>query len=232
MEPVQGESGIRPATPEFLCAARKITRERNQLLMFDEVQCGLGRTGHWGGWRAIADDVEPDAVSWAKGIGGGLPLGAVWISARPVALTSGKTIPLCDLLGPGSHGTTFGGTPIVCAGATEVLKIVEEENLLFNAASMGVYAKAALEAIGSPLIKEVRGVGLLIAFELSADFAERARCGEKTPSLFLVERLHEAGLICIPSGAQSVRWLPALNVTRPEITEAAAIVARALSELA
>src|SRR4051812_35843577 len=126
----------------------------------------------------------PDAVSWAKGIAGGFPLGAIWVSDRVVTLKTGETKPLCDLLGPGTHGTTFGGTPLVSAGGNEVLAVIEEEGMLANARTAGAHGKAAIEAIGSPLIKEVRGVGLMIAFELVEDFAERVpRAAQRSPSL-------------------------------------------------
>lgn len=232
LEPIQGESGIHPATPEFLRQARDLCNRHHALLMFDEVQCGLGRTGHWGGWQAIAPDVQPDAVSWAKGIAGGFPLGAIWVSDRPVTLKSGETKPLCDLLGPGSHGTTFGGTPLVSAGANEVLSIIEEDGLLENSRIQGAYAKAALEAIASPLIKQVRGVGLLVAFQLVDDFAEKVTLpAGRTPSLHVVIKLHEAGLLTVPAQSHAVRWLPPLNVTPAEIDRAAAILREVLSAL-
>jgi acetylornithine aminotransferase/acetylornithine/N-succinyldiaminopimelate aminotransferase len=232
LEPIQGESGIHPATPHYLRHARDLCDRHWALLMFDEVQCGLGRTGEWGGWQAIAPDVQPDAVSWAKGIAGGFPLGAIWVSDRPVTLKTGETKPLCDLLGPGSHGTTFGGTPLVCAGAEEVLSIIEEEGLLENSRVQGAYARAALEIIASPLIKQVRGVGLLIAFQLVDDFADKVPLpAGRTPSLHVVDKLHEAGLLTIPAQSHAVRWLPPLNVTAAEIDRAAAIVREVLAAL-
>ena len=228
-EPVQGESGVHPASAEFLRTARKLCDERDLLLMFDEVQCGLGRTGEWCGWKSIAPDVMPDAVSWAKGIAGGFPLGAIWVNERAVAQKDGTVKKLCDLLGPGTHGTTFGGTPLVCAGANEVLAVIEEEGMLANATALGAYALTVLRAIPSPLIAEVRGLGLMIGIELAADFAQRAKLSEgKSPALFLVEKLHDAGLLTIPSGTHAIRWLPALNVKREEVNEAAAILARVL----
>ena len=228
-EPVQGESGVHPASAEFLRAARELCDERDLLLMFDEVQCGLGRTGEWCGWTSIAPDVMPDAVSWAKGIAGGFPLGAIWVNERAVKLKDGTVKKLCDLLGPGTHGTTFGGTPLVCAGASEVLAVIEEEGMLANATALGAHALTVLRAIPSPLIAEVRGLGLMIGIELAADFAQRAKLSEgKSPALFLVEKLHDAGLLTIPSGTHAIRWLPALNVKREEIGEAAAILARVL----
>jgi predicted acetylornithine/succinylornithine family transaminase len=217
LEPVQGESGIHPVSAHFLRMARSICDDYGVLLMFDEVQCGLGRTGEWCGWRSIAPDVVPDAISWAKGIAGGFPLGAVWIRDRLLTLKAGGTVSLQDLLGPGSHGTTFGGTPLVCSGALEVLAIIEEEGLLENARTLGAYAKESIEALRSPLITEVLGLGLMIGIEFAADFAERVECGSRPPSLWMVDRLHEAGLLTIPSGTQAIRWLPPLNVSRDEV---------------
>ncbi len=232
IEPVQGEIGVQPAEAEFLRAARRLCDERDLLLMFDEVQCGLGRTGDWCGWKSIAPDVMPDTVSWAKGIAGGFPLGAIWVNERAVALRDGTAKKLCDLLGPGTHGTTFGGTPLVCAGALEVLSVIEEEGMLENAKSVGAHTLAVLRAIASPLIAEVRGLGLMIGIEFTPDFATVAKLPEgKVPSIFLVEKLHAAGLLTIPSGTHALRWLPALNVTRAEIDEAAAILARVLAAL-
>lgn len=233
LEPVQGEIGVQPADAEYLRLARRLCDERNLLLFFDEIQCGLGRTGQWGGWRAIAPDVEPDAISWAKGIAGGFPLGAIWVSEREITLADGTKKKLCDLLGPGSHGTTFGGTPLVCVGANEVLATIEDEGMVENARSMGTYGLEKLHALGSPLISQIRGVGLMFGIELVTDFAQRAKLPEgKAPSLWAVERLHAAGLLVIPSGTHALRWLPPLNVTREQIDEAAEIFGRFLSSVA
>ena len=233
IEPIQGESGIHPAKPEFLRKARQWCNQRSMLLLFDEVQCGLGRTGDWNGWTTIAPDVSPDAVSWAKGIAGGFPLGAIWVSSRLVRLKTGELKPLCDLLGPGSHGTTFGGTPLICTGALEVLSVIEESNLLTNARELGLYALDKLRSLKSPLIHEIRGVGLLIGIELPGDFYSLCSLtSEKPPSSFMVERLHAAGLLCIPSGTHTLRWLPPLNVTRAEVDQAASILSATLDSLA
>jgi acetylornithine/succinyldiaminopimelate/putrescine aminotransferase len=198
--------------------------------MFDEVQCGLGRTGEWCGWRSIAPEVEPDAISWAKGIAGGFPLGAIWVRDRVLTLKSGGTLSLADVLGPGSHGTTFGGTPLVCTGALEVLRVIEEEGLLENARVLGAYAKEAIGGLGSPLIAEVRGLGLMLGIELAGDFAERTGSGARPPSLWLVDRLHEAGMLTIPAGTNAIRWLPPLNVTREEVTRGVDILAGVLEK--
>lgn len=233
LEPIQGEVGVLPATAEFLRHARDLCDRHQLLLLFDEVQCGLGRTGAWCGWKAIArdDHPAPDAMSWAKGIAGGFPLGAIWVSDKSVRLKSGKSQPLCDLLGPGSHGTTFGGTPIVCAGANEVLAVIEEEGMLENARLLGEYAKRALIEIGSPLIKEVRGVGLMIGIEVVEDFAERVPTDGRAPSLFMADQLHAAGLLTVPSRTHTFRWLPPLNVRREEIDEAVQILRGVLTRL-
>ena len=230
LEPVQGESGIHPATAHFLRMTRSVCDDYGVLLMFDEVQCGLGRTGDWCGWRSIAPEVIPDAISWAKGIAGGFPLGAIWVRDRLLTLKGGGTVSLADLLGPGTHGTTFGGTPLVCAGALEVLRIIEEEGLLENARTLGAFAKEAVVGLGSPLIAEVRGIGLMLGIELAADFAARVETVQRPPSLWMVDRLHEAGLLTIPSGTHAIRWLPPLNVTRQEVAQAVDILAGVLEK--
>jgi len=230
VEPIQGESGVHCARANFLGILRDICDDYGALLMFDEVQCGLGRTGDWCGWRSIAPDVTPDAVSWAKGIAGGFPLGAIWVRDRPLTLNSGGTVSLADLFGPGTHGTTFGGTPLVCSGAIEVLRVIEEEGLLENARTLGAYAKEAINGLSSSLIAEVRGVGLMLGIQLVADFAARANTGSRPPSLWLVDRLHEAGMLTIPAGTHAIRWLPPLNVTREEVAQAVDILAAVLKK--
>jgi acetylornithine/N-succinyldiaminopimelate aminotransferase len=201
--------------------------------MFDEVQCGLGRTGDWCGWKSITGGgIIPDAISWAKGIAGGFPLGAIWVRDKKIKMQSGAEISLADLLGPGSHGTTFGGTPLVCAGANEVLQVIEDEGLLENARVLGAHAKQALQALESPLIKDVRGVGLMIGIEFVADFSARAGLKDDlVPSLSMVNLLHKAHLLTVPSGTHSIRWLPPLNVTRAEIDEAVQILGSVLAGL-
>ncbi len=231
VEPIQGESGIWPADAHFLRTLRSICDDHGLLLLFDEIQCGLGRTGGWCGWKTLAgNDLLPDAVSWAKGIAGGFPMGAIWVSDRSVSLKKGGAIPLSTLLGPGSHGTTFGGTPLACAVASEVLSVIEEENLLSNARELGAYAVRELKAIGSPHIQEIRGVGLLIGIELSAA-TTLPEAGSRPLALAFVARLQAAGLLSVPSGARALRWLPPLNVTRAEIDEAVEILRGVLSSI-
>lgn len=232
LEPVQGERGVYAASTEFLKTAEELSRNKSLLLMLDEVQCGLGRTGAPNGWQSIAPDIVPHAVSWAKGIAGGFPMGAVWVSAHPVQMRSGEVKPLCDLLGPGSHGTTFGGTPLMCAGALEVLATIEDEHLIDNAREQGIRALANLRGLHSPWIREVRGVGLMIGIELREDFVSvHPLPAGKSPSVFVVEKLHAAGLLTVPSGTHTIRWLPALNVTAGEIDLATRILGETLDAL-
>jgi acetylornithine/succinyldiaminopimelate/putrescine aminotransferase len=224
VEPVQGEGGIHPATPEFLRTLRALCDEKSMLLLYDEVQCGLGRTGDWCGWRSIAPDVEPDAVSWAKGIANGFPLGSFWASSKSLDARG----PLCDLLGAGSHGTTYGGNPVCCAAGSKVLDIIERDGLLAKAASLGSKLASALQSIASPLVSEVRHIGLMIGVELSSSFPE---CG-RAPALELVHRAMATGLLLIPAGERVVRFLPPLNVQPAEIDEAVEKFASALKAVA
>ncbi|NDC60082.1 MAG: aminotransferase class III-fold pyridoxal phosphate-dependent enzyme, partial [Alphaproteobacteria bacterium] len=141
VEPIQGEGGVRPFPAEFLRALRALCDEHALLLMYDEVQCGLGRTGHWCGWESCgAGDAVPDAVSWAKGIGGGFPLGAFWVRE-----------PFADLLGPGTHGTTYGGSPLACAAANAVFDTIESEDLLANARLRGAQLREGAARL--PLVR-------------------------------------------------------------------------------
>lgn len=224
LEPIQGEGGVRPATAKFLKAVRSICDEYGLLMLLDEVQCGLGRTGDWCAWQTVAgEEIVPDAISWAKGIAGGYPMGAIWVRDKQILMRDGSEASLANLLGPGTHASTFGGTPLGCTVANEVLSIIEEEGLLANAREMGEYAKASILGIASPLITEVRGAGLMIGIELVADYAKRVG-DTRAASVALVSRLHEAGLLTVPAGARAVRWLPPLNVTRAEIDRAVEIL--------
>jgi acetylornithine/N-succinyldiaminopimelate aminotransferase len=230
VEPLQGEGGIYPATAEFLLGLRRICDRHGMLLMLDEIQCGLGRLGSWCGWKEIVgEDFVPDTVSWAKGIGGGFPLGATWIRKKTVQRLAAGPVDLCDLLQPGSHGTTFGGTPLACAASLAVLETIEKDGLLANAQLQGEYAKRKLEAV--PEIKEVRGIGLMLGFELGDEFV-RLVAGEKGASQRVVIALMRNGLLAVPAGPSVIRWLPPLNVSRAEIDEAVLILSRTLAAMA
>ena len=229
VEPVQGEGGIYPASSEFLLGLRHICDQHGLLLMLDEIQCGLGRLGNWCGWKEIVkEECIPDTISWAKGIGGGFPLGATWIRKKPVRSLTGNAIDLCDLFQPGTHGTTYGGTPLACATSLAVLETIEQEGLLQNARNQGEYAKKRLSTL--PGIKEVRGMGLMLGIELDDEFAPLAMDG-KTPSHVAAVSSMQNGLLTVPAGPSVLRWLPPLNVTRAEIDEAITILAETLDEI-
>ena len=208
LEAIQGESGILPATADFLRGLRRLCDEHQLLLMFDEVQCGMGRTGEFLGFRAIAPDVQPDAISWAKGLGGGFPIAAIWARG-----------PYGDVLGPGTHGTTFGGTPLACSVALAVLDTLERDGLLRNARDVGKYFTGKLRALAAqcPTIREVRGIGLMIGVEVTL---------EARPAVL---KLAEHGLIGVAAGKNVVRFLPPLNITRTDVDEAIEKIGRAFS---
>jgi len=206
VEPVQGEGGIHIATAEFLRGLRALCDAHNLLLLFDEIQCGLGRTGDWCGWKTLAPDIMPDGISWAKGIANGFPLGAFWASANRG---------LSDLLGPGTHGTTYGGNPVCCAAGVKVLDIIKRDNLRANAVRQG--ERLAGMITGSK-VETVRKVGLMVGIQLK----------EGLTALDAVKALMAEGLLAIPAGERVVRLLPPLNITDGEVDAAAAILARGL----
>jgi len=223
LESIQGEGGIHCVEPEFLRAMRKLADQYGLLLMVDEVQCGLGRAGGWCAWKALgAEDVVPDAVAWAKGIAGGYPLGAVWMSSKPCL----DGMPLCDLLGPGSHGTTYGGGPLGCRVALAVLDSIRDEGLVENAMEIGQLLRDGIEQMASPLVREVRGAGLMIGIGLHAE-AVAARwpdLASLSPARVVVDAAHAAGLLTVPSLPDCVRLLPPLNLTREEALQGLAIL--------
>jgi acetylornithine/N-succinyldiaminopimelate aminotransferase len=230
VEPVQGEGGIYPASREFLLGLREICDRNELLLMLDEIQCGIGRLGQWCGWKAIAEEgMLPDVISWAKGIGGGFPLGATWVRKRPVRRMDGATIDLCDLLQPGSHGTTYGGTPLACSASLAVLDAIEQEELLSNAAKLGNYAKKKLKSVAG--VSEVRGIGLMLGIELSGISEKAGNAGTITASN-AVAALMKNGLLSVPAGPSVIRWLPPLNVSQTQIDEAISILAATLADMA
>jgi acetylornithine aminotransferase len=158
LEPIQGEAGVVVPPPGYLAAAREVADGHGALLVLDEVQTGIGRTGHW--FAHQADGVQPDVITLAKGLGGGLPLSAC------VAFGAAAS-----LLGPGSHGSTFGGNPVCCAAGLAVLDTIESEGLLDHAKRIGERLRAGIEALGHPLVAGVRGAGLLLGIVLRAPAA-------------------------------------------------------------
>ncbi|QQY09191.1 MAG: aspartate aminotransferase family protein [Candidatus Xiphinematobacter sp.] len=224
VEPVQGEGGIHISSKSFLQGLRTLCDEHNLLLLFDEVQCGIGRTGKWCGWKSIVgcEAIIPDGVSWAKGIANGFPLGAFWVSA----CTKGKTGPLCDLLGPGSHGSTYGGNPVSCVAALTVLRVIEEEQLLKNTLELGSLFYKKLSNISCPAIVGIRALGLMVGVETKLVTPPN---DQRTPAVRLADDLIREGLLAIPAGRQVLRFLPPLNVQRCEIEEAVEKFMQALS---
>jgi acetylornithine/N-succinyldiaminopimelate aminotransferase len=155
-------------------------------------------------------------------------LGATWIRKTSVRRLTGDAVDLCDVLQPGTHGTTFGGTPLACATSLAVLETIEQEGLLENARSQGEYAKRQLSAV--PGLKEVRGTGLMLGIELGEEFASLAVDG-KTPSHVAAVGSMQNGLLTVPAGPAVLRWLPPLNVSRAEIDEAVSILVKTLEEI-
>jgi predicted acetylornithine/succinylornithine family transaminase len=209
LEVVQGEGGVNLATPEYLKAARELCDERGLLLIFDEVQTGLGRTGRWFAFQHSG--VTPDVVTLAKALGGGLPIGAC-IAREEVA----------DAFRPGDHATTFGGGPVPCAAALAVLDVIEREGLVANSERMGERLVASLrEALeGNPAVTEVRGLGLLVAVELAGDWASD-----------VVNAARERGLLVNNVRPDTVRLSPPLTVSEADADRAVSVLAGVLGEV-
>ncbi|MFJ8830386.1 acetylornithine transaminase [Micromonospora aurantiaca] len=208
IEPIQGENGVVVPPPGYLAAARRITAAHGALLVLDEVQTGVGRTGHW--FAHQADGVEPDVVTLAKGLGGGLPLGACLAFGRAA-----------DLLTPGSHGTTFGGNPISCAAALAVVSTIAHEGLLDHVKRVGERLRRGVEALGHPLVREVRGAGLLLGIVLDEPVSAAAAAA-----------LREAGFLVNPVQPDVVRLAPPLILTAAQADAFLAALPAALSAAA
>lgn len=229
VEGIQGESGITPTRVDYLLGLRRLCDERKLLLLFDGVQCGHFRTGRFTSYQQIleghpeAEAFMPDAMSMAKSLGGGFPIGAFWVRDKHT-----------HLLSAGTHGTTFGGTPLGCAVALKVLEVIERDNLAQNARAMGDYLMEGVRAIGREfpgLIREVRGHGLIIGIEVEPGHPSFAVEG-KSPALHFVNQLHNAGLLTVPGGLTVARLLPPLNLTRAEADEGLQIIRSVIAALA
>ncbi|TDU02802.1 acetylornithine aminotransferase [Streptomyces sp. 846.5] len=209
LEPIQGENGVVVPPADYLVAAREITRATGTLLVLDEIQTGIGRTGHWFAHQAF-EGVDPDIVTLAKGIGGGLPLGAT--------LAFGDA---AELLHPGHHGSTFSGNPVVCAAANAVLDTIEAEGLLDQVTKVGERLRNGIEAIGDPLVDHVRGAGLLLGIVLDRPVSAQIQAAAQragflvnaavpdtvrlAPPLILTERDADTFLAVLPGILRSVR---------------------------
>lgn len=229
IEGIQGESGVTPATAEYLLGLRELCNEKNLLLLYDGVQCGHFRTGRFQSYQRILEDVpggemfRPDAISMAKSLGGGFPMGAFWVRA-----------PYADLLSAGTHGSTYGGNPLGCAVALKILSVIQHEQLDQNARATGEFFQAGLRALVSRfpgIFREVRGLGLMIGLELSADHTGLNAPG-KAAALRFTNLLQAAGMLVIPTGTHVIRFLPALNLRRAEVEEGLQLIAAVAAELA
>ncbi|MDQ1416864.1 MAG: acetylornithine/N-succinyldiaminopimelate aminotransferase [Acidimicrobiaceae bacterium] len=202
LEPLQGEGGVNPATPEYFQGVRAICDDRGLLFMVDEVQTGLGRTGDWFGFQGLG--VRPDVVTMAKALGNGMPIGACWATAE-----------VADAFKPGDHATTYGGQPLATAAARATLAVMEAEDVPARARVAGERLQRALA--GLPGVQSVRGVGLLLAMELDGKRAKRVA------ALAL-----DAGLVVNPVTESALRLAPSLLVTPDELNEGVAILASVL----
>jgi acetylornithine/N-succinyldiaminopimelate aminotransferase len=202
LEPVQGEGGINPARNDYLRELRAICDEQGWLLMVDEVQCGIARTGKWFGYQWAG--IQPDVMSLAKGLGSGVPVGALVVGERAK-----------NVFGPGNHGTTFGGNPLAMRAAVETLQLIESEGLLKNAETVGEHLRGALrrELAGVEGVVEVRGEGLMIGLELARP------CG------VILTRAAEAGLLISVTADTVIRLVPPLIFTTAEADEVVAKLA-------
>jgi acetylornithine/N-succinyldiaminopimelate aminotransferase len=224
LEPIQGEGGVHVATPEFLAAVAKLCQQHDLLLLLDEVQTGFGRCGDAMAWRTISFDLKPDGISWAKGMGGGVPIGAFWVADREIDENGAS---LSSLMGPGSHGSTYGGNALVCAASLAVLDEIQEKNLAHNARRQEQRIRAEISSWNLPIITEVRGKGLLLGIALDASKIDVPE--GKTAALVVVTKLMELGLLVPPAGADAIRLLPPLNVTDAEVDEALSTLREVLS---
>ncbi len=205
MEPIQGEGGVHTATREYFEQVRELCSEQDVLLIFDEVQTGVGRTGEYYGHQLYG--VEPDVMTLAKVLGGGFPIGAIVVQPR-----------LAGVLVPGTHASTYGGGPLACAAALAVFEAIEEQGLLENVKAMGAYLREKLESLRLkfPIMKKIRGEGLMVGIELEHEGAS------------IVAGCMERGLLINCTAGTVLRFLPAMTVTRQEIDRAIEILEEAL----
>lgn len=208
VEAVQGEGGVIPADPGFMKSVRKLCDEKGLLMLCDEIQCGMGRTGKWFGWQHY--DVKPDAFTLAKSLAGGIPMGALIASEK-----------LADVFVPGSHGSTFGGGALACAAAHAVLSIMEDEKLVEAAERMGALFTKALEQFVEkyPQVLGVRGKGLLVGLVVDG-------CADE-----ILEDLRLGGMLACKAGPDVVRFLPPLCISEKEMEEAVEMIGDTLDNL-
>ena len=210
LEAVQGEGGVTPATPEFMAGVRALCDEKDLIMICDEVQCGMGRTGKWWGWQN--SDVKPDLFTCAKSIADGVPMGALVSNAK-----------FADVFQPGNHASTFGGNPLACAAALATIKIIEDEKLLDAAKAKGEVLMAALQAFAEKYdqVLEVRGLGLMLGMVMDGEEKNRE----------VVDAFREMGILALTAGDNVVRFLPTLSMTGAHLEEAVEMMGDALDGL-
>lgn len=212
LEALQGEGGVRPGDLDYFLRVRKICNENDILLIMDEVQVGMGRTGKYWGYENLG--IEPDIFTSAKGLAGGIPIGAMMCKK------------FCDVFGPGDHASTFGGNPFACAVALTVGQTLEQENILQNVQQRGEQLRKRLRAIAlryPNLVDDVRGWGLINGMELNADVA--------MTSIDVVKAAMAEGLLLVPAGPKVIRFVPPLIVSAAEIDAAAQALEKAIASL-
>ena len=205
LEAVQGEGGVTPATDEFMKGVRQLCDEKNLIMICDEVQCGMGRTGTWFGWQGY--DVKPDLFTCAKSLAGGLPMGALVSNAK-----------FADVFTASAHASTFGGNPVAAAAALAVISVIEEEKLLQKAVEVGGLLKEALQGFVDQYDKllEVRGKGMMLGLVVDGDPKE------------IVEALKAQGLLALTAGSNVVRFLPPLVLKEADLEDAVDMISDAL----
>lgn len=211
VETIQGEGGLIPCEDSFLQELRALCTERNAMLILDEVQCGIGRSGNFFAFEKSG--VKPDAIGMAKGLGAGFPIGAIWVSE-----------PYAELFQPGSHGTTFGGSPLACAAANATLDIIEEEELIDQVKSNSVLWNEALESLVEKYpqhISGIRGAGYMVGLVLKGEGL----------NLTVTAAAREKDFLIVPAGQNVIRLLPALTATLKELAESVRILDEVFSEL-
>jgi acetylornithine aminotransferase/acetylornithine/N-succinyldiaminopimelate aminotransferase len=231
IEGVQGEGGITPATAEYLLGLRQLCDEKKLLLFMDAVQDGHYRTGAFQSFQRTLEKIPggekflPDGISMAKSLGGGFPIGAFWLRG-----------PHGDLLGPGTHATTFGGTPLACAVALKIFEVIESENLAGNARKLGDWMLNELQRLAGQypnIIKNARGLGFMLGLELFEKEKIRALAGsEKSAAIQFTNRMQAAGVLVIPAGNQTIRLLPSLNLKPQEAGEGISKIEEVVKSLA
>ena len=201
VEPIQGEGGVRVLDPDFLRGVRALTRERNVLLILDEIQCGLGRTGHFLAHEGVG--VVPDLLTVAKPIANGLPMGAILVSEA-----------VARVMQPGDHGTTFGGGPLLAAAAHHVVQRLADPALLAHVRTVGAWFGAQLRAIAerTGVVREVRGTGLMWGMDTHA------------PASALIARAFDRGVLLVSAGEHTLRFLPPLVIAQDQLAEGLAVL--------